>query len=226
MQKNRNNKAFTLTELVVTMAAIALLVLAVSPVMFQAKVTSKRTLCQFNLKTFSMAAYAYSNSNDGYFPAPTEDIDSPFWMTSQWSNVLNGYISGEEAFICPSVTEPSVTEPYGSYAYSMSAFYSPQQINTFSDSDMTVNIPGDLAVTPQHSDAVASPDAKIIFGEWYSNHSMNDDENGWWNFSGKRNFSFADGHTNFIDAEQITQANDGYPDANVTIDGIKGIDYN
>ena len=226
MQKKRYNLAFTITELIASLAAVAMLILAVSPVAIQANVTSKRTLCQFNLKTFYMASEAYSNSHDGYFPAPVETSDTPFWMTAQWSAVLGDYISGDEAFSCPSIIDPSVVEPYGSYAYSMTAFYSPEQINNFSDSAMTVNIPQDLNITPQKFEAVASPSSKIIFGEWHSSHAMNDNENGWWNSSGKRNFSFTDGHTSFIDADQINSASDGCPDANVTIDGIKGSDYN
>ena len=65
-----------------------------------------------------------------------------------------------------------------------------------------------------------------MIGEWSSNHFPIDEEKGWWNWQGQRNFLFADGQVNFLPAETIEPANDGLPDANLTIGGIKGCDFN
>ena len=71
---------------------------------------------------------------------------------------------------------------------------------------------------------VLSPSAKIIFGEWLSNHYSIENDSGWWCWQGRRNFLFADGSIDIIKAEDIKPANDNFPDANLTINGIKGAD--
>ncbi|MHC4123188.1 MAG: hypothetical protein ACYSSI_06410 [Planctomycetota bacterium] len=48
---------------------------------------------------------------------------------------------------------------------------------------------------------------------------------GWWGWTGSRNYLFADSHVDYLRAEKIRKANDGNPNPNLTIKGIKGIDY-
>jgi len=109
-----------------------------------------------------------------------------------------------------------------SYAYSMAFYHSPEQIDAMSDKSDTYSNP--RPSIGQRRDDVAHPAAKILLGEWFSNHRAVDDEQGWWNWQGARNFLFADGHGAFLDAEQILPARDGLPNANLTIHGIKGRD--
>jgi prepilin-type processing-associated H-X9-DG protein len=42
---------------------------------------------------------------------------------------------------------------------------------------------------------------------------------------GQRNYLFADGRVEYLKAEDICMARDYLPDANLTFDGIKGIDW-
>lgn len=226
MKKGLNNKAFTLSELVVTLVSLLLFMGLLYPVVLEGQVTSKRTLCQFNLQNFFLATELYSFDNDGFTPAPSEEYTVPFWTTSQWKTPLSKYLTNSEMFTCPSLSSEADAGEYGSYAYSMSFYHSPEQINSISGYCQLKKVDPEMKVTPQKLTAVAKPDSKIIFGEWHSNHAMIDDEKGWWNWSGKRNFVFSDGHSAFISADEIKAANDELPDANVTIDGIKGSDYN
>jgi len=78
---------------------------------------------------------------------------------------------------------------------------------------------------PQRSSAVARPSAKILAGEWFSNHFPAPGDLGWWCWRGRRNYLFADGQVLYLDAEHLRAARDWLPDANLTIHGIKGIDY-
>ena len=71
---------------------------------------------------------------------------------------------------------------------------------------------------------VKKPSEKIIFGEWLSNHEQIDNDQGWWIWEGTRNFLFVDGSINILKAAQINAAQDDFPDANLTIHGIKGSD--
>jgi hypothetical protein len=71
---------------------------------------------------------------------------------------------------------------------------------------------------------VAIPSAKILLGEWASSHARVDEEKGWWNWQGARNFLFADHHIEFLKATEILPARDDLPDANLTLHGVKGRD--
>ena len=227
MQKRFDNKGFTITELMVVVIALLVLAGVFLPTLSNAQITSRRTLCQFNLKNFGMATELYSQDNDSYYICGSvQTSDSRLWMGTEWSKYLESYISDFEVFNCPSANSDILSSKIGSYVYSMSFYHSPEQINQISDYNKTIDTSAAIPSVKQQTSKVSDPAGKIIFGEWNSNHAMIDDDNGWWNWNGKRNFIFADNHTAFLDADKINRANDGLPDANVTIDGINGSDYN
>jgi prepilin-type processing-associated H-X9-DG protein len=109
-----------------------------------------------------------------------------------------------------------------SYAYSMAFYHSPEQIDGIT-SDVIVP----LTPIAQKSVNVKRPAGKILAGEWLSNHRQikDGDDSGWWGWKGSRNYLFADGQVRFIDANDIRPARDGYPNPNLTKNGIKGIDW-
>ena len=130
---------------------------------------------------------------------------------------------------CPS--DRSTRFERTSYGYSMSFYHSPEQINTikspgetWSASDITEKPEYVLPSIGQKTDRVRWPARKALAGDWASNHFPIDSEPGWWGWAGRRNFLFPDGHCAWIDANDILPANDGRPDVNLTIDGIKGYD--
>ena len=43
--------------------------------------------------------------------------------------------------------------------------------------------------------------------------------------TGQQTFLFADGHVRFLDSNDINPARDGFPNPNITINGIRGIDW-
>ena len=109
-----------------------------------------------------------------------------------------------------------------SYAYSMSFYHSPDQINAMLTPAATYSAP--QPTMSQRAAQVASPARKILIGEWMSNHQRVGEEKGWWNWQGSRNFLFADGHAEYRDAQAIRPANDALPDPNLTVDGVLGQD--
>ena len=228
MRKYIDNKGFTITDVLVALTALILLAGVFLPTLSKAQITSRRTICQFNLKNFSMATEVYTQDNDSFYICglPGNSSESRIWMGSEWSRFLEPYISDTEVFNCPSANDDIKNSDISSYAYSMSFYHSKEQINQISDYKDTFGKAKNIPPVRQKTDFVKKPSQKIIFGEWNSNHALIDCDNGWWNWNGKRNFIFADSHTAFLDAEKINRANDGLPDANLTIDGIEGSDYN
>jgi len=59
---------------------------------------------------------------------------------------------------------------------------------------------------------------------WLSNHQRVTDDQGWWCWKGRRQFLFVDGHVEFVSAQAMLPAHDGFPDINLTVGGISGRD--
>jgi prepilin-type processing-associated H-X9-DG protein len=157
-------------------------------------------------------------------------------MGRGWRSFVEPYLGGNIDVNNPSVLfcpeDPIAKQEYEStsYAYSMAFYHSPEQIEDMDSPSYTCGPGPSVQPIPQHSLNVARPSGKIIIGEWNSNHLRVDEKGwygfgGWWCWEGNRNFLFADGHVRYIDANDIRPANDGWPNPNLTKDGIKGIDW-
>ncbi|MHC4293478.1 MAG: type II secretion system protein [Planctomycetota bacterium] len=226
---------FTLIELLVVIGIIGLLLSILVPSLNKAKSTAYRFKCAHNLKQIILATNFYLNDHDQMYICAEDPVSiTPFywlWMGRGWRPYLEKYYSTKidkdypSVLLCPQ--DPTSPEKYEStsYGYSMAFYHSPEQIDAMND-------PNDTYMNPQpsiaqHSYDVAHPSGKIIFGEWLSNHQRikNGQDPGWWGWEGRRNFVFADGHVQFLKAKNIKEANDGLPNVNLTVHGIKGVDW-
>jgi prepilin-type processing-associated H-X9-DG protein len=174
----------------------------------------------------------YTAAYDNTFPCAQDPVSIKpaywLWMGRGWRSFVQPYFSEKidvnnpSVLLCPQDrTDPAKYEST-SYAYSMAFYHSADQIDSMSNTSDTYTNP--QPSIPQRCDAVAKPWGKILIGEWCCNHYPIDEEKGWWNWQGCRNFLFADGQVRFLQAAQINPARDGLPDANLTVRGIKGAD--
>ncbi len=229
--RNSTGLGFTLIELLVVIAIIALLLSILTPSLIRAKSIAMRLKCAHNLKQIHLAVNLYTSSNNNTYPCAQDPLPEGYWlwMGRGWRHLVEPYLGGNidannpSALLCPQDHISKEKYESTSYAYSMAFYHSPEQIN-----DM--NSPADTYLNPQPSAPqqifnVANPSGKILIGEWLSSHSPIDDDKGWWCWDGSRNFLFADGQVLYLQTRQIRPARDGLPDANLTIQGIKGIDY-
>ncbi len=74
----RRKKGFTLIELMIVIAIIAILAAVLVPNFMRAREASRLTACKSNLKNISTAVETYSNDYDGLYPGNTrfQDINS------------------------------------------------------------------------------------------------------------------------------------------------------
>ncbi len=221
-------RGFTLIELLVTVAIITVLFALIAPALGEARAAGSRAVCGSNLRQVFGAFGVYMGDHDDTYPAADDQASPWLWMGRGFRSVLMPYISdgidrdNPSILWCPSdTTEPAKYENT-SYAWSMSFYHSPEQIDAMTGVASCYSNPVE-AVGVQSQD-VAWPAAKILVGEWFSNHRRCENENGWWCWEGSRVFAFADGHGEWLAAMSILPANDGMPDANLTVHGVKGMD--
>jgi len=227
-----SSAGFTLVELLVVLAVVAVLLSILIPSLRKARVTAFRAGCASNLRQINLGLNMYLDDSDGIYPCAEDPVSVEpvywLWMGRGWRPFVRPYLGGSldardpSVLLCPEDRSDPAMYESTSYAYSMAFYHSPDQIDAMSDKADTYTNP--RPSIGQRRDDVATPAAKILLGEWFSNHCPLDDEQGWWNWQGARNFLFADGHGAFLKATQILPARDNLPDANLTIGGIKGRD--
>jgi hypothetical protein len=149
-------------------------------------------------------------------------------MGRGWRGLVQPYFDttvnkdNPSVLFCPD--DPADPNQYEStsYSYSMAFYHDVGQINAASSKADTYS--GPKPCRPQREGDVAQPSAKVMIGEWTSNHQPIAGDGGWWCWEGQRLFLLADGQVSYLAARGILAARDGFPDGNLTVDGIKGRD--
>lgn len=228
----RPRGGFTLLELLVVVALIATLVGMLLPSLGRAKVLAVRATCASNLHGIHMALGQYLADNGGMYPAIAKDpwpgTNVWLWMGRGWRNIL-----AKEMNLTVETNRPSLLYckadasagkyEYTSYSYSMCFYHSREQIDSLGSAAQCYGA-GALDSIGQKGDNLRRAEAKVLIGEWLSNHEKIAVDNGWWCKAGRRLFLMADGHVEYLWAGDILPANDQLPDANLTVHGIEGAD--
>ncbi len=103
-------RAFTLLEILVVVAIIALLAVILFPAFARARENARRASCQSNLKQIFLAHYQYKEDCDGVFaPAAYRNAAGQRVI---WTQLFQPYAKSEQIFRCPSDAE-SVRQSYG-----------------------------------------------------------------------------------------------------------------
>ena len=222
---------FTLIELLVVIGIIGILAALMLPALSEAREKAKQIVCAQNLRGIGMAFNFYVDDYEQIFPCAEDPVDPAYWlwMGRGWRQSVAPYIGGISAqnlsiLYCASDRTAPVKWESTSYAYAMSFYHSPEQINLMNNPSYTYNVTKLVPSLPQKISRVQYPCQKVLVAEWLDNHTSG--KNDWWSWSGSRNYLFVDGHVKFMKATDILPANDGWPDINLTIDGIAGKDVN
>ncbi|WDE96474.1 prepilin-type N-terminal cleavage/methylation domain-containing protein [Lentisphaera profundi] len=120
-------QGFTLIELMVAIAIIAILASFLLPLLGKARKTARRAVCTSNFKQCGIAVISYANDHKGTMPKAIQDYSPDYYKNySDLRTLLGPYLSDSfSVWMCPSVPtslpidDPRNTgnKPRGNYNY-------------------------------------------------------------------------------------------------------------
>ena len=110
-------KAFTLIEMMVVIAIIAILGSLLLGVLHRGRETAYASTCTSNLRQMGQALMLYMDDNRHYFPSMTGGV-----FGKRWYNTLNGYLNNQDIFNCPASLHKAFDDTM-KYAYNFEFGY-------------------------------------------------------------------------------------------------------
>lgn len=101
------SRAFTLIELLIVIAIIAILAAILFPVFARARAKATQTSCLSNVRQISLAMLMYTADADNRFPLVRGGAGGPIFVSS-WIDTVQPYTANLQIFICPASPYQSV----------------------------------------------------------------------------------------------------------------------
>lgn len=102
--RGQKKSGFTLVEVLVVLAIIAVLAGILFPVFSSAREGARRTVCASNLRQIGLGMQMYAQDHNGKLPRASAPIPK-----CGWPGLFSRYIRNSEVFLCPS---DEVEHPY------------------------------------------------------------------------------------------------------------------
>ncbi len=115
-----SRRGFTLIELLVVIAIIAILAAILFPVFARARERARHTSCLSNLRQIGLAFRMYTSDYDERLLPAQLAGDSANYC---WTTIVMPYMHNEQVLVCPSDSEPMISENAVGYRKSYAVNY-------------------------------------------------------------------------------------------------------
>ena len=154
-------RAFTLVEMLVVIAVIALIAALLLPALSKARQSGRRTACASNLRQLSVALSIYTGENEGDFPT--------IHQTNRWPSQLYRGYENFDVLLCPADQSPparygGVTPDEAPRSYVMNLFRD-HFASTLSAADLQRFNSGTYDGTINEGSIGPLADTVVVFGE-------------------------------------------------------------
>jgi prepilin-type N-terminal cleavage/methylation domain-containing protein/prepilin-type processing-associated H-X9-DG protein len=106
--RSHSRRAFTLVELLVVVAIIAIMIAILVPTLANVRETAKTALCANNMREMGQLVKTFADSNDGRGPGGGNWGDPSTHPNSQsWVNIINAEVVGRSAYAVTRTGAPS-----------------------------------------------------------------------------------------------------------------------
>ncbi len=112
-QRHGTPRGFTLTEVIVVIAIVALLLVLAVPVLRAVRDSGRRTVCLSNARQVTVAINAFGAANGSRLPENRTLVSDGEYITWRQRFVNDGSITDEEAWACPSHPDPGPRSEFG-----------------------------------------------------------------------------------------------------------------
>ncbi len=160
--------AFTLIEILVVIAIIAVLAAMLFPVVSQARERARMTGCLSNARQLALAVHAYTQDFDEALP-PSTNYAIPASVPERiWTRLIQPYVRDTGIFVCPSASGSGFPADWsqrgvGSIGYTAATAYDPELREGFSTPAILPQIE-EPARTPLFGDTASGPTAQKYRG--------------------------------------------------------------
>lgn len=184
--KINSKRAFTLTELLVVIAVLAILAALLLPVLSSAKARAQRTICMNNLRQINLGIRMYSDESNDALPSTTNT--NGFILYSGYKELMKHYLGlrgsaspQDKIFSCPAdsffpsfllTNDPTPSPPYNVHQSLHDQLFSDYSSYSFNGGDgvlRTNSIRGDvytwLGLKNRKFSSVRNPSRTILVSE-------------------------------------------------------------
>lgn len=195
--------AFTLIELLIVVAIIAILAAILFPVFGQAKLSAQQTKCLSNIRQSGVGIALYLGDSDDQLPVGAygdQYVGPPYTKFAYakgskagalcWADLIQPYVRSVGLLKCPtdsSTAQPSKVVPGAALSYGLSCYFFKTTANTI---DPTLAGPKLSAVT-QPADKILIAESSAGLGRPWVKPDM---DGGLGRHRGASNYVFIDGH--------------------------------